>query len=106
VCVGIPMRIVACDGFVARADDGAEEHTLDLALTGPLPEGTWVLAFLGAAREVLTEDEALKIRAALGGLAALMAGGELGDAFADLEARAPALPPHLEAARAAGKTFG
>jgi hydrogenase expression/formation protein HypC len=33
-----------------------------------------------------------------------MAGGELGDAFADLEARTPELPPHLRAAAAAGRS--
>jgi hydrogenase expression/formation protein HypC len=57
-----------------------------------------LLTFLGAAREVISEGEAQKISAALGGLRALMEGGDLGDAFADLEAREPQLPPHLQAA--------
>ena len=34
----------------------------------------------------------------------VMAGGALGDAFADLEERGPVLPPHLAAALDAGKT--
>ncbi|MGR3581555.1 MAG: HypC/HybG/HupF family hydrogenase formation chaperone, partial [Sagittula sp.] len=49
-------------------------------------------------------DEAAKIASALAGLRSLMNGGELGDAFADLEDTGPRLPPHLQAALAAGKT--
>lgn len=106
MCVGIPMQITAVDGLLGEASDGATRHPVDLALTGPLPVGTWVLTFLGAAREVLEEDEALKIRAALAGLQSLMEGGDLGAAFADLEAREPTLPPHLAAAAAAGRSQG
>ena len=106
MCVGIPMQVLSCDGLVARASDGREEAVIDLALTGPLAPGTWVLTFLGAAREVLEPGEAAKIAAAVDALRAVMAGGEIGDAFADLEADGPRLPPHLEAARAAGRTTG
>ena len=95
MCLGIPMRILSSDGIVGRASDGGTEQIVDLSLTGPLEPGTWTLVFLGAARDVLPEDEALKIRAALRGLQSLMEGGELGDAFADLEGREPQLPPHL-----------
>ncbi|MEL6198143.1 MAG: HypC/HybG/HupF family hydrogenase formation chaperone [Pseudomonadota bacterium] len=102
MCVGTPMRLVTVDGLIAVATDGQQQETLDLALVGPQPPGTWVLAFLGTAREVLAAEEAAKIAAALDGLRAVMAGGDLGNAFADLEERAPALPPHLEAARARG----
>lgn len=105
MCIGVPMQIVAVEGHAATARDGDDEHRIDLALTGPLAPGTWVLTFLGAAREALSEDEALKIRAALGALRAVMEGGEAGDAFADIEARGPQLPPHLAAAHAAGKTI-
>lgn len=102
MCVGVPMQILSVEGIAAKADDGETVELIDLSLTGPLPVGTWVLSFLGAAREVIGEDEALKIRAALGGLKSLMAGGDLGDAFADLEARPPQLPPHLQAAHDKG----
>lgn len=102
MCVGIPLQIVTCDGFQAIATDGKRTETLDLALVGPQEKGTWVLSFLGAAREVITEDDARLISDALSGLERLMAGGALGDAFADLDARAPELPPHLAAAHAAG----
>ena len=101
MCVGIPLQVVASDGIVGRTATG---ELVDLSLTGPVAAGTWVLTFLGAAREVLDEGEALKIAAAIEGLRSLMEGGDLGAAFADLEARTPELPPHLRAAAAAGRT--
>ena len=39
-----------------------------MSLTGPVEVGTWVLGFLGAAREVISDDEARLISDALGGL--------------------------------------
>ena len=104
MCLGIPMQILAVDGIAAQATDGETETLIDLSLTGPLEAGTWVLSFLGAAWEVIEEDEALKIKAALGGLRNLMEGRELGDAFADLEETGPRLPPHLQAALDKGET--
>ena len=101
MCLGIPMQIRAADGIVGETEDGG---LVDLSLTGPVAPGTWVLTFLGAAREVLDEAEALRIGAAIDGLRSLMQGGDLGAAFADLDARAPELPPHLRAAAAAGRT--
>jgi len=98
------MQVIAVDGLAARALDGTEEHLIDLALTGPVAPGTWLLTFLGAAREVLPEDQAHKIRTALAGLKSLMQGGGLGDAFADLETRGPQLPAHLQAALDNGET--
>lgn len=104
MCVGIPLRIESCDGLIATACNDTRTETLDLSLVGPQPEGTWVLGFLGAARAVITEEEARLIESALSGLERLMAGGDLGDAFADLDERTPQLPPHLAAAKAAGLT--
>ncbi|MEM7723138.1 MAG: HypC/HybG/HupF family hydrogenase formation chaperone [Pseudomonadota bacterium] len=106
MCIGTPVQIVEVKGFSGLARDGENIVGIDLALTGPVDPGTWVLNFLGAAREVLDEDEALKIRAALGGLRKVMQGEDYGDAFADLENRAPQLPAHLQAAFDAGETTG
>ena len=105
MCVGIPMQITSVDGLAAMATDGRTEAQIDLALTGPLAPGTWILTFLGAAREVITETDARLIADALDSLRDIMAGGDGGDAFADIEARGPQLPPHLAAAAAAGKTY-
>ena len=102
MCLGIPMEIERVDGFSAQCRASGRVEAVDLALTGMLPVGTWVLVFLGAAREVLTAEDAAQISNALDGLASVMIGGDLGDAFADLESREPQLPPHLEAARVAG----
>lgn len=104
MCVGVPMKVLSCNGLTAVAGAGDRAETIDLALIGPQEPGTWILTFLGAAREVLDPGEAEKITAALDGLRSLMSGGALGDAFADLDATGPRLPPHLEAARARGAT--
>lgn len=106
MCVGIPMQVEAVNGIAAHATDGCARHLIDLSLTGPVAPGTWVLVHLGTAREVLEAHEAHLIRLALDGLAAVMAGHGPGRAFADLEAREPALPPHLQAAREAGRSTG
>lgn len=106
MCVGRPMQIARIDGIAAEASDGHTAALIDLSLTPDARPGDWVLTFLGAAREVLDPDEAGRIRAALTGLEAVMAGGKPGDAFADLDARSPALPPHLQAALDAGEREG
>ncbi|TCO70553.1 HypC/HybG/HupF family hydrogenase formation chaperone [Rhodovulum euryhalinum] len=106
MCVGLPFRILAVDGIAARVTDGETTALIDLSLTPDARPGDWVLTFLGAAREVLDADEAQKILAALAGLCAVMGGGDPGDAFADLDARGPSLPPHLQAALDAGRSEG
>ncbi|MCU0910060.1 MAG: HypC/HybG/HupF family hydrogenase formation chaperone [Rhodobacteraceae bacterium] len=106
MCVGVPMQLVAIDGIAGRAIDDGQLMLLDLSLLPQARPGDWVLGFLGTAREILPETEALLIRKALAGLAAVMAGGDHGDAFADLDARTPSLPPHLQAALDAGRTTG
>lgn len=105
MCVGIPMQIVKIEGTNALARGSAREEMIDLSLIGECEAGDWVLTFLGAAREVISEEEAHKIKAALEALMRVNSGGEIGDAFADIEASGPKLPAHLEAARLAGKSF-
>ncbi|SNX69173.1 hydrogenase expression/formation protein HypC [Cereibacter ovatus] len=102
MCVGDPLRLVAVDGIAGTTDGG---DLIDLSLTPDARPGDWVLGFLGAAREVIPADEAAKIRAALDALASVMAGGDVGAAFADLDA-GPRLPPHLQAALDAGRSHG
>lgn len=104
MCVGIPVQIQTIDGICGTVVQEGVQGLVDLSLTPEAQPGDWVLAFLGASRAVISATEAQQISAALGGLASLMQGGDLGDAFADLESRAPQLPPHLQAAQAAGKT--
>ncbi|XWN32826.1 MAG: HypC/HybG/HupF family hydrogenase formation chaperone [Devosia sp.] len=106
MCVGIPMEVVTVEGLSAVCRAGEATEQVDLSLVGEVAPGTFLLVFLGAAREVLSPARADEITRALNGLRALMAGKGLGDAFADLEAQTPTLPPHLEAARKAGATQG
>ncbi|MCF1709326.1 HypC/HybG/HupF family hydrogenase formation chaperone [Tabrizicola sp. J26] len=106
MCLGIPYRILSVDGISALASDDRETRLIDISLVEPVVPGDWVLCFLDAARSVIDAHEAGRIRDALDGLAAVMAGGDAADAFADLEARGPILPPHLQAALDAGQIQG
>lgn len=96
MCIGIPALVQRCeDGYaVCRTRDGLAR--IDLALTGPVSEGTWLLAFQGAARECIDAQRARDIDAALDALAAIAQGQTDIDAFfPDLVNREPQLPPHL-----------
>lgn len=101
MCIGIPLRLTAVDGIVGRAEDGS---AIDLSLVPEAGSGDWVLGFLGAARRLLEPEEAAQILDALAAMTAALDGEALDSAFADLTGREPTLPPHLEAARAAGLT--
>lgn len=104
MCVGIPMKILSIDGIAGHVTNGKHHELIDLSLTPDARVGDWILTFLGAARDIIAEDEADKITAALVGLQSLMQGGDLGAAFADLEESGPCLPAHLQAALDAGET--
>lgn len=96
MCVGIPMQVVECKGYVAHCQGRGGVRQLDLALVGEQLAGTWLLAFIDAAREVIDAETAARINAALDGLEAVMAGEtDISRHFADLVDRTPELPPHL-----------
>ncbi|MBK1837336.1 HypC/HybG/HupF family hydrogenase formation chaperone [Azospirillum sp. YIM B02556] len=101
MCIGIPLRLTGVDGVAGRAGDGS---LIDLSLVPEATAGDWVLGFLGAARRLLAPEEATQILDALAAMAAALDGEQLDGAFADLTDREPTLPPHLEAALAAGLT--
>ncbi len=87
MCIGVPVKIIVPGEFISRCEGRNGVEDINMMLTGPQPEGAWVLNFLGSAREVLTEDEAMKIDRALDGLAALMEGAgkvNIDDYFPDL----------------------
>ncbi|GAB6968763.1 hypothetical protein JCM25156A_28010 [Komagataeibacter kakiaceti JCM 25156] len=118
MCVGIPMTIhTVSDGYglcTATLPGAARrEEQVDLALVPDAGPGDQVLVFMGLARTRLDAAEAARITAALGALAALSGpDGAVGVSdvvargFADLCAAPPRLPPHLEAALAAGLEEG
>jgi len=90
MCIGIPMRVIESQEFVARCEGRGQTADLNMLLVGPQQEGTWVLSFLGSAREVLTAEEARHINDALDALEAVMRGDEDVDIdahFSDLVAR-------------------
>lgn len=96
MCIGVPMQLVEPGESHAWCDGRGGRGRVDLAIVGPQPAGAWVLAFQGAARRVLSADEAAQTNAALDALEAALAGErDLGPFFADLVDREPQLPAHL-----------
>ena len=97
MCIGIPMQLVCGEIDHALGEGRGQREALDLALVGNQPDGTWVLAFRGAAVRVLSADEARQTNAALDALEAVLAGEvDIDVHFADLVGRAPTLPDHLK----------
>lgn len=87
MCLGIPMQVISADfGFaLCRAEDG--EHEIDVRLVGNVEPGTWVLTFLGAAREIMDPVSARRTLDALKALELVMQGETNVDhLFADLVA--------------------
>lgn len=74
MCIGIPMQVVEAGEFSALCRSNAGTEQVDLALVGPQPAGSWLLVFLGAAREVLTAEDARLIASALEALSAVAVG--------------------------------
>lgn len=99
--MGIPLRIVevSADGTRALCEsrDGRHRESLDLRLIGRQEVGGWVLAFLGAARSTLTDEDAAKVDDALAALEAVQRGESVDHLFADLVDREPELPDFLKA---------
>jgi len=97
MCIGTPMQVVQVETHHAWCEADGQRERLDMALVGAQPLGTWVLAFQGAARQVMDADEAQLARNARRALAAALAGETDMDAFfGDLVGREPQLPAHLK----------
>jgi hydrogenase expression/formation protein HypC len=97
MCIGLPMQVIDREGSFAWCEADRQRERLDMMLVGDQPAGTWVLAFHGAARQVLNEQEAAQARAGRQALAAVLAGDtDIDGFFADLIGRAPELPAHLQ----------
>ncbi|WP_374384241.1 HypC/HybG/HupF family hydrogenase formation chaperone [Dongia sp.] len=96
MCIGIPMRVISGNGFAALCEGSGRRAEIDMRLVGAQQPGTWVLTFLGAAREILDAEEAQRIADALLALEISMRGGTPPEAlFADLIDRTPQLPDFL-----------
>ncbi|WP_434361233.1 HypC/HybG/HupF family hydrogenase formation chaperone [Parasalinivibrio latis] len=99
MCIGTPMKVMECSEHEARCSHDGIVETVDCRLVGYQPPGTWLMVFLGAARSVISEDEAALINDALCAVAAAMDGEtQLTGYFSDLDGCAQNnLPPHLSA---------
>lgn len=96
MCLGIPMRVIRHEGVFAICEGRGGTRRLDMSLLGEQQAGTWVLAHLEWAREVLTPEQAEKILDALDALERVMRGDtDIEDLFADLTGREPQLPEFL-----------
>ncbi|MEQ3652441.1 MAG: HypC/HybG/HupF family hydrogenase formation chaperone [Glaciecola sp.] len=97
MCIGIPMQIVSSDGLNAICNDQGHSENVDLSLVGQQTVGTWLLVFLGAAREVLDPASALQMQDAVNAMRSIMQGqNQVDHLFEDLLSRPPQLPPHLQ----------
>lgn len=88
MCVGIPVQVIDSGEFMALCRGRNGEEQVNMMLIGSQPVGVWVLNFLGSAREVISEEDALNINRALDGLAAIMQGEtgiDVDHYFPDLE---------------------
>lgn len=74
MCIGVPVQIVEAGEVVALCRGRNGDEQVNMMLVGPQPVGTWVLNFLGSAREVIAEQDAVNINKALDGLIAIMQG--------------------------------
>lgn len=84
MCLGIPMQVVAADGFLAICEGRGERRRVNMMLVGEQPEGTWVLVHLDSAREVLDETSAAQITEGLEALERVLRGESIEGMFADL----------------------
>jgi hydrogenase expression/formation protein HypC len=97
MCIGMPLQVVEIDGSFAWCEADGQRERLDMMLVGDQAPGTWVLAFMGAARQVMSELEAGQARDGRQALAAVLRGddGAVDGFFGDLIGRRPELPAHL-----------
>jgi hydrogenase expression/formation protein HypC len=97
MCIGLPMQVVELHGESALCVYGDEQTLVDMMLVGEQPIGSWLLVFLDAAREVISEQKARQIADALEAMRRVMQGETQFDhLFADLIGREPQLPYFLK----------
>ena len=85
MCIGIPMQVVEIGCGRSWCEGRTRRQPIDMMLVGDVPIGTWILAFNGSARRVMTAVEAAQTNAALDALEAVLAGETNFDAhFADI----------------------
>lgn len=91
MCIGIPVKIIESRDFMATCEGRNGREEVNMMLIGDQEPGTWVLNFLGSAREVMTADDAAKMDSALDALAAIANGEDV-----DIDSYFPDLVPPAE----------
>lgn len=76
MCIALPMQVVRAGELTALCRGRNGEEEVQMLMVGMQPEGTWILNFLGWAREVISAEQAREIDLALDGLQAIMDGAE------------------------------
>lgn len=85
MCMGLPMKVLEAGFGYAICEDRGSQRSIDTMLVGEVKQGDWLLVFIDAAREVIAEEDALKIRDALKAVELAMSGeGDVDHLFADL----------------------
>jgi len=77
VCIGIPVQVIEEGEFMSLCKGRNGEVQVNMMLIGPQPIGTWVVNFLGSAREIISEEDAINLDKALDGMQELMTGNEI-----------------------------
>ena len=76
MCVATPVQVVESQEVMSLCRGRNGDESVNMLLIGPQPVGTWVLSFLGWAREVIDEQQAREIDLALDGLQQIMDGAD------------------------------
>jgi len=74
MCIGIPMRVLECGGATALCEGRSGRQRINMLMVGDCPPGSWVMTFLGAARDVLSEEDAEEINRTLDEIEAILRG--------------------------------
>lgn len=65
MCIGIPMKVIRVEPGHAWVAGRGGVRRVDTALVGEVSEGDWLLTFLEAARERISEERAAEVNAVL-----------------------------------------
>jgi hydrogenase expression/formation protein HypC len=76
MCVATPVQVVESQEVMSLCRGRNGDESVNMLLIGQQPVGTWVLSFLGWAREVIDEQQAREIDLALDGLQQIMDGAD------------------------------
>lgn len=101
MCIALPMRVEAVDGYKLTVSRGNETKVVNAALIGDdVQPGEMVMVFIDQAIRRISPEEAEEVNQALGALGTVLAGEATEETiragFGDL-LDGPKLPPHLQA---------